>query len=285
MAYFYENGGIFSPHEELSLRKIALFAGVAGLFVGAGIAAVSEGSFWNGWLAAGVLSGAAIFGLATAWRWASAGAGVKSARALGGLMVAAFVLRLGIGILMSLGLQAFGYDEPVQRAGFVYADAYSRDHEAWTSDKPIWASFQQEFLSDQYGGSLALSALIYRVFSPDAHRRFLFLILTAFTFSLGLPFFWKTVRDRWNEPLANLSSWILVLYPESILVGASQMREPFLLGLAMIAFWAVFNWGRQRGALYINFPADRRLDADLFLARGCDAGGGAAGMRLVGVEG
>ena len=231
------------------MRKIALFAGIAGLIVGAGIAAVSEGSFWNGWLAAGGLSSAAIFGLGAAWRWTCgkpSGLAHRGSRWLGILMATAFMLRLGIGILMSLGLQTYGYNETVQRAGFVYADAYTRDHEAWTSDKPIWASFQQEFLSDQYGGSLALSALIYRVFSPDAHRRFLFLILTAFTFCVGLPFFWKTVRDRWNEPLANLSSWILVLYPESILVGASQMREPFLLGLTMIAFWAVFSWGRQR---------------------------------------
>ena len=159
---------------------------------------------------------------------------------------------------MSLGLQFFGYNEVVQRSGYVYADAFSRDQDAWklaVSDQPIWASFQQDFLSDQYGGSLALSALIYRAFSPDAHRRFLILIVTAFAFSLGLPFLWKAVKERWNEPLALLSAWLLVLYPESVLVGASQMREPFLLGLAMIAMWAVFAWRRQRGAALAVFAA------------------------------
>jgi hypothetical protein len=219
------------------LRKILLFSLAAGAITGAGVAAVSEGAFLNGWLAAGVLSFGAVTLLALGWRWAGGG------RKLALLLAAAFLLRLVLGIAMSLGVEFYGYDETVQRAGYIYADAFSRDQDAWSlasSSQPIWASFQKDFLSDQYGGSLALSALVYRALSPDAHRRFLILILTAFTFSAGLPFFWKAVKERWNESLAWLATWILVLYPESVLVGASQMREPFLLGLTMIAFWAVF---------------------------------------------
>ena len=231
------------------MRKLLLFSLIAGILTGAGVAAVSAGAFLNGWLAAGVLSFGAIFLLALAWRWAGGG------RKLALLLAVAFALRLVLGIGMSLGVQSFGYDEIVQRSGYVYADAFSRDQDAWNlavSGRPIWGSFQQDFLSDQYGGSLALSALVYRTLSPDAHRRFLILILTAFAFSAGLPFFWKAVKDRWNEPLAGLAAWMLVLYPESVLVGASQMREPFLLGLSMIAFWAVFAWRRlPRRALAI----------------------------------
>jgi hypothetical protein len=33
-----------------------------------------------------------------------------------------------------------------------------------------------------------------------------------------------------------------VLYPDGILFGASQMREPFLIGLSCIAFWAIACW-------------------------------------------
>jgi hypothetical protein len=191
-----------------------------------------------------VLAFASILILGLIWRWAGGG------RKLAVLLIASFTLRLGIGILMSLGLQAFGYEEKVQQAGYVYADAYSRDQEdAWSlaiSDKPIWASFQQEFLSDQYGGSLALNALVYRTLSPDAHRRFLILILTAFSFTVGLPFLVKAIQQRWSDRLAWPAAWLLVLYPESILVGASQMREPFLLGLMMIAFWAIFRFQNRR---------------------------------------
>jgi hypothetical protein len=234
------------------MRKILLFSLLAGILTGAGVAAVSEGAFFPGWLAASSLAFLAIFCLGLAWRWAGGG------RKLAALLIVAFALRLVLGVAMSLGLQYFGYDEVVQRSGYVYADAFSRDQDAWklaTSDKPIWASFQQDFLSDQYGGSLALSALVYRTLSPDAHRRFLILILTAFAFTLGLPFLWKGLKERWNEPLALASGWLLALYPESVLVGASQMREPFLLGLAMIALWAVFAWGRQRRRSTIVFAA------------------------------
>jgi hypothetical protein len=38
-----------------------------------------------------------------------------------------------------------------------------------------------------------------------------------------------------------LASWFLVLYPDGILYTSSQMREPFILGLSMIAFWAVMR--------------------------------------------
>gem|GEM_PF-642176 len=234
------------------MKKIIGFALLFGAAAGAAVAALSEGAFGPGWLAAGGLTGAACLVLGLAWRWAGGG------RKLAVLMAAAFGLRLAMGIIMSLGIQAFGYNEPVQRAGYVYADAFTRDQDAWTlaqSDKPLWASFQKDFLSDQYGGSLALSALIYRAISPDAHRRFLILILTAFVFSAGLPFFWRAVKKRWDEPLAQLSTWLLVLYPESILVGASQMREPFLLGLSMIAFWAVFNFRRRRRLSTLIFAA------------------------------
>lgn len=226
------------------MRNIFLFSLTSGIVVGAGVAAVSEGAFGPGWLAASVLAVALILILSLIWRWAGGG------RKLAVLLIASFALRLGIGILMSLGLQAFGYEEKVQQAGYVYADAYSRDQEdAWSlaiSDKPIWASFQQEFLSDQYGGSLALNALVYRTLSPDAHRRFLILILTAFSFTVGLPFFIKAIQQRWSDRLAWPAAWLLMLYPESILVGASQMREPFLLGLTMIAFWAIFRFQTRR---------------------------------------
>ena len=234
------------------MRKILLFSLIAGAITGAGVAAVSEGAFLNGWLAAGVLSVGAVFLLALGWRWAGAGENWPCC------WQPHLLLRLVLGIGMSLGVQSFGYDEIVQRSGYVYADAFSRDQDAWElagSDKPIWSSFQQDFISDQYGGSLALSALVYRALSPDAHRRFLILILTAFAFSAGLPFFWKAVRERWNEPLAGLATWILVLYPESVLVGASQMREPFLLGLTMIAFWAVFAWRKQPRRALVSFVA------------------------------
>ncbi len=229
----------------MSLRIHFIISIAAAAVLGAAVAALSAGApFFPGWLAAGLLSFVAVFSLLAAWRWAGGG------RTLAWMVALAFMLRLALGITVSFGLEAFGYqDEKVQHSGYLYADAFTRDNDAWDlahSEKPILSSFQQQIVSDQYGGALALSASIYRFLSPDAHRPFLILILTAFAAALGVPFFWKAVRKRWGPAVAGTATWVLVLYPESVLLGGSQLREPFLIGLACIGFWAVFTWRQQR---------------------------------------
>ncbi|HSV85712.1 MAG TPA: hypothetical protein VLH85_04000 [Levilinea sp.] len=203
----------------------------------------SPGAFWQGWLPAVLLLSVALFVLLSAWQWAGA------SRALGGMIAAAFLTRLVIGMILSLAMPLYGHDEPEQNAGYHFRDAYHRDRQAWTlarSDQPLLASFGQEFASDQYGGLLSLSALVYRYLSPDMHRPYLILILSALITALGVPFFWQAVRLRWGEALAGLAAWFLVLYPDGIFFGSSQMREPFLLGLSAIAFWGVVAFTHNR---------------------------------------
>jgi len=161
----------------------------------------------------------------------------------------AFALRLAIGILLFVLLPSFGYDEPYNNTGYLYLDAYQRDADAWQlaiSDAPIITAFQQEFSTDQYGGLLSLSAMIYRLFSPDAHRPLLILIVTSFFSAFGIPFFWDAVKTRWSKKIADASVWIIALYPESIILGASQMREPMLIALSAVAFWGVTAWKTSR---------------------------------------
>ena len=235
------------------MRNRLIFSLLVALLIGAVVSALSFGAdFWRGWLAAFVLAFLAVFALVSAWQWAGGGRGLA-------LMVAlAFLLRLGLGMGASLAVQSYGYDEKVQKAGYLFSDAYTRDLDAWAlaqSDRPAWSSFQQDFVSDQYGGAIALSTLIYRGLSPDAHRRFLILILTAALPALGLPFFWQALRKRWGQPVANLAGWLMALYPEGILLGAAQLREPFLIGLGCIAFWAVFAWREKRWKAGLVFGA------------------------------
>ena len=229
----------------MSVRSRLIISFISAALLGGLVALLSIGSpFFTGWLAAGLLSFVAVFCLLWAWQWGGAG------RTLAWMVAIAFGLRLLGGMAVSFGLEDFGYqDEKVQHSGYLYADAFTRDNDAWDlaqSGKPILSSFQQQIVSDQYGGALALSASIYRYLSPDAHRPFLILILTAFAAALGVPFFWKAVRQRWDESVANVAAWVLVLYPESVLLGGSQLREPFLIGLACTGFWAVFAWRKER---------------------------------------
>ncbi len=56
------------------------------------------------------------------------------------------------------------------------------------SSESLFTVFGSEFFEDQYGGLSFLSSLIYRVFSPGAHRPQLVLVLTSFIFALGVGF-------------------------------------------------------------------------------------------------
>ena len=216
----------------------------AGVVLGALVAYFFPiGAFGANFLATGCLLSFSLFILLSAWRWAGAG------RLLAWMTALAFFLRLGFGLFLSVVVPAYGFDNETQNNGYVFFDAYRRDDQAWdlaTSTKPLLQSFTQEFYTDQYGGLLALSALVYRYLSPDVQRPYLILILTAFIGALGLPFFWKGVRARWGDGVAKIAGWIMVLYPESVLLGSSQMREPFLITFGAIAFWAVLYWKENR---------------------------------------
>ena len=207
--------------------------------MGGGVAVFSPGPLVKAWLPAGILAAISAFLLGLAWRWAGRG------RALGWMIALAFLLRLGMGMGLSLALPYWGYPEKEQQAGYLFKDAYARDNQAWDlaqSGKTLWSSFRDEFATDQYGGLLAISAAIYRLLSPDVHRPFLLLIVGAFFAALGVPFLLKAVRLHWPERVAVIAAWIYVLYPDAIFFGSSQMREPFLTGLAAIAFWLVLSW-------------------------------------------
>jgi hypothetical protein len=243
---FLSNRRLIIPGDSRTrLGARILLAVAAGLLLGAPVAALGPAPFGPGWLAAGLLLAASLFLLEIAWRRAGAGT------VLAWMIALALLLRLSTGIGLSLALPRWGYAEPAQQAGYLFKDASFRDMQAWDlarSARPLWASFRDEFATDQYGGLLALSAMVYRYLSPDAHRPFLILILGAFTTALGAPFLFAAARRRWPARAACIAAWIYVLYPDAVFFGASQMREPFLVGLLAVAFWGVIAWETRKKA-------------------------------------
>ena len=227
-----------------TINKLAAALLLISLGLGALVAGwMDPAAFWTGWAAAAFLLMLCIALVWAGWRLAGGG------RALAWMVILAFALRLGGGLLLEWGLPRFGYIEKHQLAGYVFADSYARDNQAFTlaqSDRSLGAAFTQEFVTDQYGGLLSLSALVYRYLSPDEHRPYLILILSAGVAAFGIPFLYAAVRRRWGEKVARLAGWILVLYPESVLLGASQMREPYLITFSAIAFWSVVAWPQRR---------------------------------------
>lgn len=232
------------------------------LVLGAGMASIQPDNRLTGWLGFSFLFLLAFLLLTLSTKWAGGG------KTLAWMIALAFALRFAGGVTAYLALPIYGYVEDVdQSAGFVYTDAHRRDAQAWelaSSDRPIMDAFNEKFAYDQYGGLLAFSALIYRYLSPDAHRVLMLVLLSAFMGALGLPFLWKAAAQEWGQKVAFASGWVFALYPESLLLGGSAMREPYLMAFSAFALWGFVSWQSH--------PQKRSL---IWFA------GGIAGMLLV----
>lgn len=173
------------------------------------------------------------------------------------LTLAAVVLRLGLGCLWQQILPRAGYGSNVEKAGYVMKDAYTRDSGAWKlakSDKPLWAAFTQDMTGDQYGGLMFLSAAVYRLSGGRYHHPLLIVVLTAIFSSLALLFSWAFVKQAWGSAAATAAVWIVALYPEAVLLGSSQMREPFVVTFVALGFFGLISYfraSRRSGLIWV----------------------------------
>ena len=195
--------------------------------------------FWQGVPGAVLLVFLSCLALYAAWRVADQN------KLVGWVMVVSFLIRLLLGVGFTVWLPEYGYDTPQQNNGYLFRDAFERDQESWGytyNDESLLRVYKVGFDTDQYGGLLLISAILYRTLSPDFHRSVLLLIIGAALAALAIPFLWKAVRTTWTEKIAALTVLIYAFYPDSILFTSSQMREPYLLAFSAIAFWAVQTW-------------------------------------------
>jgi hypothetical protein len=204
-----------------------LVLAVAVLIAGAVFSALDGANWLRGWLAYSLLLGIGVGGLAFAWRI------LTPDRLAATAATTAFVLRLVIGAALTLLLPVIGYANNAEhQAGYVFTDAYNRDNQAWelaTSDEPLSAAFSGDYESDQYGGLLGLSAFLYRFISPDAHRSMLLLTLNASAATWGVLLLWKATRSWFGALTAAIAAWAFAVYPESVLLASSQMREALII--------------------------------------------------------
>lgn len=234
------------------------FLWILPLSLGLGVVlSLFDGASWGrGWPGYSLLSLLGISALAALWR--SEG----SSRKLGWVLLAAFLLRLGFGIFLSQMLPVYGYDNEANSGGYIYRDASTYDLQAWglaISDNPLWQAFDRsDAIEEQYGGLTLTLSLAYRLLSPDAHRPALTILLAALASALGIGFAWRGLRHLFGEKVALAAGWVLAMYPEAVLTGCSQIREPFLLLFIAILFWAATRlkaglrlqgWGWLAGAV------------------------------------
>ena len=162
------------------------------------------------------------------------------------IVAIAFVLRLLVGLGIHFGLPVYGHeDSEDDKAGYIFTDAHLRDDQAWglaASDRHIWDAFSKKFSSDQYGGLLAFSTFVYRYLPPNTHNPLVLIFISALVAALGVPFLWKAANQVFGEKVAFAAAWIFALYPESVLLGSSAMREPYLLTFSAMAFYGFVMW-------------------------------------------
>jgi len=208
------------------------------LALGASFASIQSGTWLLGFISFSFLFFLSFVLLKISYIWSNGG------KVLGYIIALVFLLRLAVGVTLHLALPVYGHSDKDDRAGYVFTDAHNRDNQAWTlatSDAPIIEAFSKKYASDQYGGLLAFNALIYRYLSPDAQRPLMLILFSAFFAALGVPFLWKAAGQVFGGRVAWASTWIFALYPESILLGASAMREPYLLTFSAFALWGFVN--------------------------------------------
>lgn len=198
------------------------------LALGAVLAAVDGTGRWlTGWIAYALVGGLGAASLFAVWHFT--GRDIPT----GKIALIAVLLRLAVGISLMILLPVVGYaNNTSHQSGYFYFDAAVRDQQAWElaqSGTQLWKAFSGEYSGDQYGGMLALSATIYRLFSPDAHRPWLILLLTAAAAGWGALCLGKATRAWFGETTARLAAWIFALYPEGILLGGTHMREAFVI--------------------------------------------------------
>lgn len=162
------------------------------------------------------------------------------------LVFAAAILRLVLGAVWFAALPVWGYDTPVEQAGYVMKDAFQRDTAAWElsqSSEPLTAAFQEYSYTDQYGGLLFLSGGIYRYLGSQVHQPLLVIVFAAAFSGLAVLYVWAFLNRVWQSRSAKWGAWGLAFYPEAVLLGSSQMREAFTVTLSvMTAYVLVRIW-------------------------------------------
>ena len=183
----------------------------------------------QGWFAYAVILGVGAGLILATWLWIQP-EGIPRTVLIAA--IATMTIRILLGLVLLRALPEYGYDQIAQRDGYVSYDAYKRDTDAWArskSDQPLLNAFTTPKESDQYGGYLFLSAAVYRYLSPDAHRPLLMTAIGAAVAGIGTLLSWVFIRHYFGTKAALIGAWLMALYPEAVLWGSSQMREPFLI--------------------------------------------------------
>ncbi len=228
------------------LGRGALPLAGAGLSLALGLLDPAAAGLWPrvGYLILGAFLGGMIW---VAWAWLRD----EPPRQVALALAAGLALRLALALFMQQALPTVGYADSIpHQHGYIYKDAFNRDGDAAAlavSDKGLFSALLVPQTSDQYGGLLLLSAAIYRLLGGGQHLPWMVLLLTTTAGALAVPWSWAYARRAFGARPALVAAWFAALYPEAVLLSASQMREPFLMAAFALALAGQARLQQGRG--------------------------------------
>ncbi|MBN2257113.1 MAG: hypothetical protein JW704_04730 [Anaerolineaceae bacterium] len=72
------------------------------------------------------------------------------------------------------------------------------------------------------------------------------MLLTALAGSVAVAFVWAGSGKRWGRRIAMGAALLVAVFPDAVLFGGAQMREPYLVLMTAMAFWGVVFWDTHR---------------------------------------
>ena len=202
--------------------------------------------YWGNYLLISLVLAGIMYG---GWLAIKADNALNPPRWLAWLVIGAAVLRLTAGVIWYTGLPSWGYGSDVEIGGYIMADAHARDNAAWElaqSNNPLISAFGVNRQVDQYGGMVYLSGLVYRYLGGEYHQPLQMIVITAAISSMAVLFGWAFVSRLWGSRAAKIAAWILVLFPDAVILGSSQMREAFLMTLVASALYGLVRYVQDR---------------------------------------
>lgn len=141
------------------------------------------------------------------------------------IFLGVFIRILGAALVISFGM---GYE------GYLMGNAIRNDGIAWFN---TYSKISLSDISYGFPGIEIFNTLCYKIFSSDAHRSLIPLIVLSLTGGVSAAFIFRFAKEFWREQIGKFAGFVAAITPEFAFHSWSHLREPILsLGLSIALF-------------------------------------------------
>jgi len=141
------------------------------------------------------------------------------------ILLAIFIRILGSALVIFFGMG---------KEGYLMGNAITYDGTAWFN---TYSHIKISDISYGFPASVILYTLFYKIFSSDAHRPLIPLIILSLAGGLSAAFIYRFAKEFWGEQIGKFAGFVAAITPEFAFHSWSHLREPVLsLGLSIALF-------------------------------------------------